>query len=211
MVRVTFWAIPVSATVLLTVAVSYGLHLGHLDRPQSQGPGSTALAEIRHVPPERVSPKLAGARPGFLHLAAPAREGQQPLALELSTWTDLSGKKDQVFFDGAALAFYSHGPAEGAFEIDEGGLYTITVRASGEAAQEELPRFRLSIDGQPVGADVPLTSAQVRDYELVVPLGAGRHRLALLFTNDRYAPDLYDSNLFVEGIALKRLPQAPSL
>jgi predicted xylan-binding protein with Ca-dependent carbohydrate-binding module len=107
------------------------------------------------------------------------------------------------------LCFYTNGPAEAAFKIPADGEYEIvisasgdSVRNSGDAKKDGPPKFKVAVDGEPVGKETGLTDDSINDYKLPVTLKAGDHKLVIEFTNDIYKEAEYDRNLFVHGVKL---------
>ncbi|HTQ37581.1 MAG TPA: carbohydrate-binding domain-containing protein [Pirellulales bacterium] len=127
---------------------------------------------------------------------------------------------DDVFVyneDDEKLCFYTNGSAEAKFKLPSEGDWDVIVSASGDTAtgvpthstsgpkvENIPPKFQLGFDGKSFGKEVPLTSDDTKDYQVVVPLTAGDHVISVAFTNDTYDPDgKYDSNLYINGVKLR--------
>jgi len=92
------------------------------------------------------------------------------------------------------------------FEILSGAEYLLRARAWAEQAGPELARMALKLDGKEVKIEeVSATGGAGRDYEVRLPLEAGKHVFAARFINDYYKPDdpdrkNRDRNLIVEKL-----------
>jgi hypothetical protein len=102
------------------------------------------------------------------------------------------------------LFFYTNGPAEAAVKVPADGTYDIVLKASCTSAQNERARFKVSLDGQPVGKETTLSDDDVKEYKLTATLKAGERKLTIEFTNDAYKENEFDRNLFVHEVTLKR-------
>jgi hypothetical protein len=103
------------------------------------------------------------------------------------------------------LFFYTNGAAEAAVQVPADGDYQVVVKAACDSALNERAKFKVSIDGEPVGKETLLTDDGEKEYALPAKLKAGEHKLVIEFTNDAYKEGEYDRNLYVHAVALKRL------
>lgn len=117
-------------------------------------------------------------------------------------------KSDLFVFDedGERLCFYTDGAAETKFNIQREGQYDLVLSLAGDSAMDIRPKFKLTIDEKDLGKETSLKSDDIKDYKFVVPLKAGKHTLAVAFTNDTYKDGEYDSNLYLHGAKL--IPRA---
>src|SRR5262245_60196950 len=92
------------------------------------------------------------------------------------------------------LFYYTAGPGEATVKLPADGRYEIVVRAACDPALNERAKFKLSLDGQAVGAETLLTADETRDYKLATNAKAGEHKLVIEFTNDAYKEGEYDRN-----------------
>jgi hypothetical protein len=102
------------------------------------------------------------------------------------------------------LFYYTAGAGETTIKLPADGEYEITVRASCDPALGERAKFKLALDGEPVGIETLLTDDDRKDYRLTATAKAGERTLSIAFTNDVYKEGEYDRNLFVYGVTLKR-------
>jgi hypothetical protein len=102
------------------------------------------------------------------------------------------------------LFFYTNGPGEAKVKVPADGKYDVVIKASCDSALNEKAKFKLSIDGKPVGSETTLTEDGAKDYTLTADLKAGEHKLTIEFTNDVYKEGEYDRNLYVHGVSLKK-------
>ena len=102
------------------------------------------------------------------------------------------------------LFFFTSGPGEAAIKLPAEGDYEITVRASCDPALGERAKFKVSLDGEPVGMETLLTDDDQKDYKLTTTSKAGEHKLVIEFTNDAYKENEYDRNLFIYAVTLKK-------
>jgi hypothetical protein len=102
------------------------------------------------------------------------------------------------------LFFFASGPAEATVTLPADGDYEITVRASCDPALGERAKFKVALDGEPVGTETLLTDDEQKDYKLTTTAKAGERKLVIEFTNDAYKENEYDRNLFVYAVTLKK-------
>jgi hypothetical protein len=113
---------------------------------------------------------------------------------------DLFGYDDNE----SRLFFFTSGPGEAPIKLPADGDYEITVRASCDPALGERAKFKVALDGEPVGMELLLTDDDQKDYKLTTAVKAGEHKLVIEFTNDAYKENEYDRNLFVYAVTLKK-------
>jgi hypothetical protein len=104
---------------------------------------------------------------------------------------------------GQRLSFYTNGKAEFTVKVPADGEYDIVVRAACDPALNERAKFKVAVDGEPVGKETLLTADDEKDYTLTGKLKAGERTLVVEFTNDVYKEGEYDRNLYVHGVSLK--------
>src|SRR5262245_66606022 len=107
--------------------------------------------------------------------------------------------------DGEGRLFYcTKGLGETTVKLPADGDYEITIRASCDPALNERAKFKLTLDGEPVGTETLLTDDDQKDYKLTATTKAGDHKLGIEFTNDAYKENEYDRNLFVYAVTVKK-------
>jgi predicted xylan-binding protein with Ca-dependent carbohydrate-binding module len=102
------------------------------------------------------------------------------------------------------LFFYANGAGETTVKIPADGDYEIAIKASCDPAQDERAKFKISIDGEPLGKETLLTADGPKDYKQTAKLKAGDPKLVIEFTNDVYKENEYDRNLFIHAVTLTR-------
>jgi hypothetical protein len=136
-----------------------------------------------------------------------AAEGD-PIKVDLRTFKfDVAKERADLFGydDGEGrLFFYTGGLGETAVKLPADGEYQITVRASCDPALNERAKFKLTLDGQPVGTETLLTDDDQKDYTLSTSAKAGARKLGIEFTNDAYKENEYDRNLFVYSVTVRK-------
>lgn len=169
------------------------------------GHGFDVLGDVLSMPPllfektfEAVESIVAEAIP----LEAQYREELRVAAqLKLEGAANLRNGKDVV-------SMHSVGTAIATFEVPRRGEYIVRLRAAAQQAGPDPARAAVSIDGREVQViDVTATTESAEDYEVRVPLDAGRRRVSARFINDYYMPDdpdpkQRDRNLYVVQIGL---------
>lgn len=105
----------------------------------------------------------------------------------------------QPFFDAWALG--SNGYVGDYFQFGAGGIYTVTVRALGTAAEGSWPLMTLVYDGATVDQRV-CSSNNWQEYTLTFTATQGVHELRIGFVNDRLTAT-EDRNLFVDWIRIE--------
>jgi Ca-dependent carbohydrate-binding module xylan-binding len=147
---------------------------------------------------------VAGLR---LPIAAGA-EGEA-IAVDLKTFTfkvrpesaDLFGYNDGE----GKLFYYTGGTGETTVKLPADGDYELVIKASCDPALNERAKFKVALDGQPVGMETLLTADDEKDYKLTATVKAGERKLAIEFTNDAYKENEYDRNFYVHGVTMKRV------
>jgi hypothetical protein len=84
------------------------------------------------------------------------------------------------------------------------GVFTFNVVASGTFAGGAWPTLEVRVDQVPVG-QVTVGSSSWQAYSVQGPVAAGRHRVAVAFTNDYYSPP-EDRNLLVDSFSVAGAP-----
>jgi hypothetical protein len=102
------------------------------------------------------------------------------------------------------LFYYVAAAGEAAVKLPADGEYTISIWASCDAALNERAKFKVTLDGEPVGMEVLLTADDEKEYKLTASGKAGERKLAIEFTNDAYKENEYDRNLYVHRVVLQR-------
>jgi len=103
------------------------------------------------------------------------------------------------------LFYYTSGPGEATIKLPADGEYEIAVNASCDPALGERAKFKVALDGQPVGMETLLTDDDVKQYTFKTTAKAGERKLVIEFTNDAYKENEYDRNFFVHGVTIKRV------
>jgi hypothetical protein len=103
------------------------------------------------------------------------------------------------------LFYYTAGPGETTVKLPADGEYEIVIKASCDPALNERAKFKVALDGRPVGMETLLTADDQKDYKLTTSGQAGERKLVIEFTNDAYKENEYDRNFFVHGVTVKRV------
>jgi hypothetical protein len=107
--------------------------------------------------------------------------------------------------DGESRAFfYTNGLGEVVVKVPEDGTYDIVITASCQAAKGENAKFKLRVDGTPVGAETQLKSEDAKDYTFTTALKGGDRKIGTEFTNDMYKENEYDLNFYLHGVKVVR-------
>ena len=122
------------------------------------------------------------------------------LVLEAEEMEIVAGSLVSKTDDGAWFA--TNGTIAETMGFPEGGRYLFKVLAGGTPLGGVFPQFELAIDGRAIGRQ-SLTAEALGYYFIEAEVSAGRHEIALSFTNDAYAPP-EDRNLFVDRIAIMK-------
>lgn len=103
------------------------------------------------------------------------------------------------------LFFYTNGTAEMEVKVPADGEYNVIVRASCDKAEDNLAKFKLSVDGKEIGKETTLTTDDAKDYTISLgKLKSGERKLVIEFTNDMHKEGEYDLNLYVHAVTLKK-------
>jgi hypothetical protein len=105
--------------------------------------------------------------------------------------------------DEGKLFFYTSGKAEAVVKVPADGEYDIVIKASGDPAENEKAKFKLTINGEAVGAETTLKENEPTEYKFTAKLKAGDSKLAVEFTNDAYKENEFDRNFYLHAATLK--------
>jgi len=103
------------------------------------------------------------------------------------------------------LFYYGAAPGETTVKLPADGEYELVIRASCDPALNERAKFKVSLDGQPVGMETLLTDDGEKDYTLKASAKMGERKLEIEYTNDAYKENEYDRNFYVYGVSLKKV------
>jgi len=140
---------------------------------------------------------------------APAAEGETKIDLKSFQFKVADEMMSLFGYDEAEgrLFYYTGGAAETTIKVPADGKYELVLRAACDPAQGERAKFKVTLDGKEVGAEVGketlLTDDSPKDYVLALDATAGEHKLAVEFTNDAYKEGEYDRNFYLHGVTLK--------
>ena len=112
---------------------------------------------------------------------------------------------DSAYFGKTAdlLSFASHGVCQAEFDCVKPGAYEVVVRGYAKEADGVYGKVKVTVDGAAVG-EVELASASTGKFIAgkLDALSAGKHTVAVEFTNDIWQPPL-DRNLYVSGVGFR--------
>ena len=167
------------------------------------------------APADLPAVKKPDAAPAMVAKPAPPAEAPKPVAPIDKTpiKVDLSkvkwGEGPAELFghdDGESrLFYYANGTAEFTVKVPADGEYAIAVTASSQPAQNVHAKFKVTVDGQAVGAETSCTAEEAKEYPFTAKLGSGERKVSVLFTNDVYKQDEYDRNFYLNGLKLTRV------
>ena len=107
--------------------------------------------------------------------------------------------------DGESRAFfYTNGLGEVIVKVPENGDHDIGITASCQAAKGENAKFKLRVDGTPVGAETQLKSEDAKDYTFTFALKAGDRKIGREFTSDMNQENEYGLNFDLHGVKVVR-------
>jgi hypothetical protein len=114
--------------------------------------------------------------------------------LERWDWKQLEG--GQLDEPGKNRSLPSNGEVFKEFNTPAEGIYRFETHAYGSEAGREPAKMAWVVDGRQVRIDeVPNKWDQPGLFSIIVPLSAGKHKIAVAFTNDYYQPDHADPAL----------------
>ncbi len=116
---------------------------------------------------------------------------------------------DGAAFDssGDVANLYANATIATEVELPRDGNYRIAVFAGATQAGDEPARMTVAIDGRELCA-IEVRQREPRVETVTIPIGRGRHRIAIAFVNDFWDPQhpdpqLRDRNLMVDWIAVE--------
>jgi len=111
--------------------------------------------------------------------------------------------------DQNQVFFFSNGQASIERYFTLAGDYKLRALACGQQAGPEPAKMAFIVDDQVVQTvEVKALEKHPEEYEISVPLEAGKHRIALAYTNDYYkpGPPVEDRNLIVRNLEIIKPP-----
>jgi Ca-dependent carbohydrate-binding module xylan-binding len=139
----------------------------------------------------------------------PAFAAEEDIAVDLKNckFKHAAGVSGDLFGynEGEERVFlYTNGTAEAGVDVPAEGDYEIIVKAACDSAQNERAKFKLAVDGQPVGKETLLTADEPKEYKFTAKLKAGKRTVGVEFTNDVHKEGEFDRNLFVHAVTLRK-------
>ena len=132
-----------------------------------------------------------------------------PISVDLKSFEFKVGNEPPDYFgynkEWAKLFLFANGQAEATVKFPEDADYKIIITASCDSAEDERAKFKVSLDGKPVGEEKLLTADEAKKYTLKVNVKEGSHKLAIEFTNDAYEENKYDRNLYIHAVTVERV------
>ncbi|MBM4032238.1 MAG: hypothetical protein FJ291_10675, partial [Planctomycetes bacterium] len=146
------------------------------------GKGLVVIDQLRWDTEERNARKAARYASTLLAALGGDFADRPSWAIECET---MSPQPDMPWFSrqGSTANFGCNGWIKTPIEVAAAGRYTMELMAGGTPCQGVYPHVEIRIDGKKAG-EVQLTSGGLRPYPIAIELPAGKHELALAFTND---------------------------
>ena len=145
--------------------------------------------------------------PGAANVPAPpASIDRTPIVADLSKvrWGDgppeLFGWEDGE----RRLFFYTNGTGTVTATLPADGEYHLIITAASQPALNEHAKFKVEVDGRPVGTETTCQAEEARDYLFPISLSSGERKISVSFTNDVYKENEYDRNFYLHGVRLVR-------
>ncbi len=181
-------------TLGLAVLAGCASYTAPADLPAAKKPDAAPAMAAKPAPP------AAAPKP-----AAPI--DTTPIKVDLSKVKWGEGPAELFGHDDgeSRLFYYANGTAEFAVKVPADGEYAIVVTASSQPAQNQHAKFKVTVDGQAVGAETSCTAEEAKEYAIAAKLAAGDRKVAVVFTNDIYKQDEYDRNFYLNGLRLTRV------
>lgn len=124
----------------------------------------------------------------------------KPISLDTSQFKAVG---DVYLSTDGQFMICSNGVVEAPVKLTADGTYEIIVTAGGVDALNEMPKFKVKMDGADVGAETTVKSAASQTYSFKTKLKAGDRKLGIEFTNDVYEQGVHDRNLILDGVVVK--------
>jgi len=134
----------------------------------------------------------------------------QPIKIDLHAFEFIQTTYNGYDEGSDKLNFFENGKAEAKIKVGEEGGYELLVKASCDPAVDEMAKFKIYLDNQPVYKEMLLTATEEKQYKLPINIKAGEHKLTVEFTNDAFKEGEYDRNLFIHGLALLKNASEPA-
>ena len=174
---------------------------------QAPAPAPVAAPKKPETPPAMTAKPAEAPKPPEAPKPAAAPVDKTPIKVDLSKVKWGEGPAELFGYDDgeSRLFYYANGVGEFTVKVPADGEYQIVVTASSQPAQNVHAAFKVSVDGQPAGAETTCTAEDAKEYAFTAKLAAGDRKVSVAFTNDVYKQDEYDRNFFLNGLRLARV------
>ena len=156
------------------------------------GEGFDNIGDVLSLPPLLLEKYLAAAEQTSERIVfVPGAQSSQEVAIDKKNISITGGGR----ISGTSIDFYSNGTVTLAVDIETTGSYEFSVDVGAQQAGPELAKMELAVDGKTVLKEsVSAQENAPRNYTVKMELTAGKHVIALSFTNDFYNPKHPDPN-----------------
>lgn len=171
-----------SGTFAVTVPMAVACFQRGGPSVRAHGKGLVVIDQLRWDTEERNARKAARYASTLLAALGGDFADRPSWAIECETMTP-QPTMPHFHVRGTHVTLACSGWVKTPIEVAAAGRYTMELVAGGSVAQGVYPHIEVRIDGRKA-AEVQLTSGGLRPYPVVIELPAGKHELALAFTND---------------------------
>ena len=109
--------------------------------------------------------------------------------------------------DEMRIYFYTNGVGKVEVTAPAEGDYTLTLRASCDAAGKEFAKIKVKLNDKDVKESFELTQAEAKEYKFDVKLKKGANALHVEFLNDKFKENEYDLNFFLHAVTFDTKPK----
>ena len=101
---------------------------------------------------------------------------------------------------GSPLVLASHGTVELQVDLPFGGLYNLTINASGDQGGDEPVKAKVDWDNRDKVIEIP--NENPKEFSMQLRLRQGKSTIKISFINDYYKPNVADRNLHLHHVRL---------
>ncbi len=102
--------------------------------------------------------------------------------------------------DGEKIFMYVVAVATAEVEAKEDGTFKFNLEVSGDMAQKDRAKFKLTIGGVEIEKSFEIKQNEAKEYTFKADLKKGKQKIEIEFLNDEFKEGEYDANLYIHKV-----------
>ena len=103
--------------------------------------------------------------------------------------------------DGDKIFMYVVATATAEIEVKADGTFKFSIELSGDMAQKDRAKFKLTIGGTEVEKAFELKQNEAKEYTFKADLKKGKQKIEIEFLNDEFKEGEYDCNFYIHKVS----------